>query len=140
MAKFGASISEAKFLGRPPDNLFYVMSLTDANANDCCKLHFNNLQVELMVLFSFMPKYIENVVFADNTEGAMLSLVDSYFYLSLLREINDSILSDFQIMIKILLKHMSPSIKDHSWARWPPCINISMYCFVLLYYKVTNIN
>ena len=45
--------------------------------------------------------------------GTILLLVDLYFYLSLLKEINDLILFDFQIMIKIFTETHEPLIKDH---------------------------
>ena len=47
---------QRQFLGKPPDNQFYVMLLTNTNANDCCKLHFSNLQVELNGSVKFYAK------------------------------------------------------------------------------------
>ena len=49
-----------------------------------------------MILFSFMPKYIEKVVLADNTVQRNHIITGGFiFYLSLLKEINDLILFDF---------------------------------------------
>ena len=47
---------QREFLGKPPDNQFYVMLLTNANANDCRKLHFDNLKVELDGSVQFYAK------------------------------------------------------------------------------------
>ena len=47
---------QRQFLGKPPDNQFYVMLLANANDNDCHKLHFNNLQVELNGSVQFYVK------------------------------------------------------------------------------------
>ena len=47
---------QRQFLGKPPGNQFYVVLLTNAKANDCCKLHFNNLKVQLNGSVQFYAK------------------------------------------------------------------------------------